>query len=156
MGPAPRARLRSRFQDHHPRRLRPHLRPLHRGLRHHPLRRLHRPVRLRLHQSGRHAGIQLGPGLPSYPLPPQINPSFDNNNSTYYWQGQDATRMPEILTYTFSIQRQLSTSTVLEADYNATEGVHLQTGLVNINQVPMSVVNGLISQLGAAGGGRVF
>ena len=89
-------------------------------------------------------------GLPSYPLPPQINPSFDNNNSTYYWQGRDATRMPEILTYTFSIQRQLSTSMVFEADFNATEGVHLQTGLVNINQVPMPVVNGLISQLGAS------
>jgi hypothetical protein len=88
-------------------------------------------------------------GLPSYPLPPQINPSFDNNNSTYYWQGQDATRMPEILTYTFSIQRQITSSTVLEADFNATNGVHLQTGLVNINQVPMSVVNGLIAQLGA-------
>jgi hypothetical protein len=89
-------------------------------------------------------------GLPSYPLPPQINPSFDNNNNTYYWQGQDATRMPEIITYTFSIQRQLSSSMVLEADYNGTDGAHLQTGLVNINQVPMSTVNSLISQLGPA------
>ncbi len=89
-------------------------------------------------------------GLPSYPLPPQINPSFDNNNNTYYWQGGDATRMPEIITYTFSIQRQLSASTLIEADYNGTDGVHLQTGLVNINQTPMSTVNALISQLGAA------
>ncbi len=89
-------------------------------------------------------------GLPSYPLPPQLNPAFDNNNNTNYWNGQDATRMPEILAYTLSIQRQLSSSTLIEADYNATEGVHLQTGLLNINQVPMSVVNGLISQIGAA------
>ena len=89
-------------------------------------------------------------GLPPYPAPPQINPSFDNNNNTYYWQGQDATRMPEIDAYTFSIQRQLSGSMVLEADYNGTEGSHLQTGLVNINQVPMSVVNALIAKVGAA------
>jgi hypothetical protein len=89
-------------------------------------------------------------GLPSYPLPPQLNPSFDNNNNTNYWNGRDATRMPQILAYTFSIQRQISTSTLIEADYNATVGAHLQTGLLNINQVPTPVVNGLISQLGAA------
>ncbi len=89
-------------------------------------------------------------GLPPYPLPPQLNPAFDNNNNTNYWNGQDATRMPEILAYTFSIQRQLSSSTLIEADYNATVGVHLQTGLLNLNQVPTPVVNQLISQLGAA------
>src|SRR5262249_17831088 len=59
-------------------------------------------------------------------------------------------------TYTFSIQRQISTSMVLEADYNGTEGAHLQTGLVNINQIPMSVVNGLISQLGASAAVRLL
>lgn len=89
-------------------------------------------------------------GLPSYPLPPQLNPAFDNNNNTSYWNGSDATRMPEILAYTFSIQHQLSTSTLIEADYNATDGVHLQTGLLNINQVPTPAVTALISQLGPA------
>ena len=52
--------------------------------------------------------------------------------------------------YTFSIQRQLSANTVLEADYNGVVGEHLQSGIVNINQVPMSVVNQLIAQYGAA------
>jgi hypothetical protein len=94
--------------------------------------------------------FSLDTGLPSYPLPPQIIPTFDNNNNTNYWNGHDATRMPEILAYTFSVQRQLSASTILEADYNATVGAHLQTGLLNINQVPMSTVNALINQLGAA------
>ena len=41
----------------------------------------------------------------------------------------------------FSIQRQLSSSMVLEAEYKGTAGNHLQQGLVNINQIPMSVVN---------------
>jgi hypothetical protein len=38
---------------------------------------------------------------------------------------------------------------MFEADYNATIGTHLQTGLVNINQVPMSIVNDLIQRYGA-------
>ena len=32
-------------------------------------------------------------GLPSYPLPPQINPAFANNGNVDYWQGQNATRI---------------------------------------------------------------
>ena len=88
-------------------------------------------------------------GLPPYPLPPQINPSFANNGNVDYWNGQSATRPPEILYWTFSIQREISKSTVFEADYNATAGTHLQSGLMNINQVPMSVVNQLIAQYGA-------
>ncbi len=89
-------------------------------------------------------------GLPPYPLPPQINPAFSNNQNVDYWQGQNATRAPEALYWTFSVQRQLSQNTLFEADYNATAGVHLQSGIVNINQVPMSVVNQLIQQYGAA------
>ena len=88
-------------------------------------------------------------GLPPYPLPPQINPSFANNGNVDYWNGQSATRPPEVAFWTFSIQRELTKSTVFEADYNATAGMHLQSGLMNVNQVPMSVVNQLISQYGA-------
>ena len=89
-------------------------------------------------------------GLPSYPLPPQINPAFQNNQNVDWWQGQNASRAPEIDYITFSIQRQLSSSMIVEATYNGTSGSHLQTGLVNINQVPMSIVNGLIAKYGAA------
>ncbi len=88
-------------------------------------------------------------GLPSYPLPPQINPAFVNNQNVDYWQGQNATRAPESLNWTFSIQRELARDMMFEADYNASVGTHLQSGIVNINQVPMSVVNGLIQQYGA-------
>jgi hypothetical protein len=88
-------------------------------------------------------------GLPSYPLPPQINPAFANNTNVDWWQLPDATRAPENDNWTFSIQRELSPSTVLEVEYNGVAGSHLQTGLVNINQVPMPVVNSLIGQYGA-------
>src|SRR5262249_61085517 len=70
-------------------------------------------------------------GLPSYPLPPQINPAFANNGNVDYWNGQDATRAPEAYNWTFSIEREISKSTVFEADYNATVGVHLQAGMIN-------------------------
>jgi hypothetical protein len=89
-------------------------------------------------------------GLPSYLLPPQTNPAFQNNQNVDYWNGgKDVTRAPEIDYLTFSIQRQLSSNTVLEATYSGTSGSHLQTGLININQVPMSVVNQLIGKYGA-------
>ena len=38
----------------------------------------------------------------------------------------------------------------MEVDYNAAVGSRLNAGLMNINQVPMSVVNGLIAKYGAA------
>ena len=87
-------------------------------------------------------------GLPSYPLPPLIDPSFSNNSNTDYWQGQNATRAPESYNWTFSMQRSITKDTTFEANYNATVGAHLQAGMVNINQVPMSTVNSLIDRLG--------
>jgi hypothetical protein len=88
-------------------------------------------------------------GLPSYPVPPQIDPGFADNGNVDYWNGQDATRAPEALNWTFSMQRELTPSTVFEANYDATVGVHLQAGMININQVPMAVVNNLIARYGA-------
>jgi hypothetical protein len=91
----------------------------------------------------------LDSGLPSYPLPPQINPSFANNGNVDYWQGNNGTRSPENDNWTFSVQRELASNTVFEAAYNGVVGNHLQSGIVNINQVPMSVVNSLINKYGA-------
>jgi hypothetical protein len=87
-------------------------------------------------------------GLPPYPLPPRIDPAFSNNNNVDWWQGQQATRAPENLYWTFSIQRQLSANMVLEAAYNANVGTHLQTGLLNFNQVPTATWERYVAQLG--------
>ncbi|MGH9674876.1 MAG: TonB-dependent receptor, partial [Bryobacteraceae bacterium] len=95
--------------------------------------------------------FRLDDGLPSYPLPPRIDPTFSNNNNVDYWQLSDAVRAPENLYWTFSIQRQLSSNTVLEIGYNATTGSHLQTGLVNFNQVPTPILDSLIARFGAQG-----
>ena len=94
--------------------------------------------------------FKLDQGLPAYPLPPLIDPAFANNTDVHYWQPQDAVRAPENLNWTFSIQRQLSANTVIEAAYNAATGSHLQTTLVTPNQVPTPILNRLISQYGAA------
>ncbi|MBV6433449.1 MAG: hypothetical protein IANPNBLG_03627 [Bryobacteraceae bacterium] len=89
-------------------------------------------------------------GLPPYKLPPQIDPTFQNNLNVDFWQLSDAARAPENLFWTASIQRQLSTNTVLEVNYNALMGSHLQAGLVNLNQMPTVYLNDFINRFGAA------
>lgn len=93
--------------------------------------------------------FRLDDGLPAYPLPPSIDPSFSNGNTIDYWQGQEATRAPENNSWTFSVQRQISQNLVLEGTYNGVIGSHLQAGLLNFNQVPTAIFNNLVSQYGA-------
>jgi outer membrane receptor protein involved in Fe transport len=77
----------------------------------------------------------LSAGFPSYPVPPFIDPSFANKDNIPWWQGHEATRLPEQNFWNFSIQRQLSSSMILEASYNAVIGSHLQSQLLNYDQV---------------------
>ena len=92
----------------------------------------------------------LDQGLPAYQLPPSINPGFSNGNTVDYWQGQEATRAPESFFWTFNMQRQLGKNMTLEVGYNANVGTHLQTGNLNLNQVPTATMNSLVSRFGAA------
>ena len=91
---------------------------------------------------------KLDQGLPAYPLPPQINPSFSNGNNVEYWQGQEATRAPEQNSWTFSFQRQVGRTLVVEAAYNGVVGSHLQTGVLNLNQTPTPIFNDLVTRYG--------
>jgi len=88
-------------------------------------------------------------GLPPYALPPQINPSFQNNQTVDYWNGQDAVRAPENITWTMSVQRQLNANTVLDVSYNASLGSHLPTSLLNFNQIPTNIYESFVSRFGA-------
>ncbi len=94
--------------------------------------------------------FKLDQGLPAYKLPPSIDPAFSNGNSVDWWQGQEATRAPENLFWTFNVQRQVTSSLVLEIGYNASVGTHLQTGLLNYNQVPTATFQSLVSRFGSA------
>jgi hypothetical protein len=78
-------------------------------------------------------------GLPPYTKPPVIDPSFSNGASPAFWDGQ-AVRLPENYQWTLNIQRQLSNTLVLEANYNATIGAHLVAGLKRYNQLPFSLL----------------
>lgn len=78
-------------------------------------------------------------GLFPYTPPPSTDPAFANNQSPAYWDNE-AVRLPENYQWTFSIQRQLGRSMVLESAYNATIGAHLVAGLKRINQVPFSAL----------------
>ena len=81
-------------------------------------------------------------GLPSYPLPPQINPAFANNHERRLLATARTPRARRNPLLDFLHPALSSRATpMIEADYNATVGTHLQAGLVNINQVPMSTVN---------------
>jgi hypothetical protein len=74
-------------------------------------------------------------GFPTYPVPPFIDPSFANKDNIPWWQGQEATRLPEQNFWNLSIQRQMTPTTVVEVSYNALIGSHLQTQLLNPDQV---------------------
>ncbi|MBM3814117.1 MAG: TonB-dependent receptor [Acidimicrobiia bacterium] len=78
-------------------------------------------------------------GLPPYTRPPVIDSTFSNGNNTAYWDGE-AVRLPENYQYSFSIQRQVTGTTVFEANYHATIGAHLVAGLKRYNQLPFSLL----------------
>ena len=77
----------------------------------------------------------LAQGLPPWTAPPFVNPSVSNGANVAWYQGSEGTRPPEDFNFNLSIQRQLSSSMVLEASYNGVMGSHLQTGLLQYNQV---------------------
>ena len=92
--------------------------------------------------------FRLDEGLPAYRLPPSIDPAFSNGNQVDYWQGQEATRAPESLFWTFNIQRQVAQNMVVELGYNASIGTHLQTGLLTLNQLPTATYHDMVSRFG--------
>ena len=80
-------------------------------------------------------------GIPAYQRPPNVNPAFANGQSPAYWDNE-AVRLPENLQYTFSMQRQLANSLVLETAYNATLGTHLVAGLKTSIRLPSARSSG--------------
>jgi hypothetical protein len=92
--------------------------------------------------------FNLDQGLPAYPLPPLIDPTFANNTNVDWFNGSEAARPSVYDAWTASVQREVRKGMTIELEYNGVYGSHLQAGLINPNQVPMSVVNDLIARLG--------
>jgi hypothetical protein len=101
--------------------------------------------------SGVTPAFLLDQGLPAYPLPPLIDPTFSNNNNVDWFNGEAATRPAVYDNWTISVQRELLRGMTVELDYNGVYGSDLQAGLVNPNQVPMSVENDLVARFGPTG-----
>ena len=101
--------------------------------------------------SGVTPAFNLDQGLPSYPLPPLIDPTFSNNNNVDWFNGQAASRPAVYDSWTMSVQRDFWKGMTVEVDYNGVYGSRLQAGLLNPNQVPMSIVNDLVARYGPVG-----
>ena len=95
--------------------------------------------------------FNLDQGLPAYPLPPQIDPTFSNNNDVDWFNGQAASRPAQYDNWTISVQREIRKGMTVDLEYNGVYGSNLQAGLLNPNQVPMSVVNDLVARFGPIG-----
>jgi hypothetical protein len=92
----------------------------------------------------------LDQGLPAYPLPPRIDPSFSNNTNVDYWNGNAAMQPATYDTWTISAEREVLPGMIVELSYNGSRGTNLQANLLNPNQVPLSVVNDLIARFGVS------
>src|ERR1022692_3968219 len=77
----------------------------------------------------------LDQGFPAYTIPPFINPSVSNGTSVAWFQGNETTKLPAYDNFHFSVQRQLGSSMVAEISYNGVLGSHLQTELLEYNQL---------------------
>jgi len=95
--------------------------------------------------------LQLSKGMPAWNVPPFIDPTFGNNGSVDWWQGQEANRLPEIWSWNLSVQRQLPGKWVLDTSYAAQVGTHLQTNLLNYNQIDVNQLPANLNVFTAAG-----
>ncbi|HEY6403635.1 MAG TPA: TonB-dependent receptor [Blastocatellia bacterium] len=74
-------------------------------------------------------------GVNTVPQPPSLDPGFNTNAEVDWWQRQEVSRLPENWNWTLSLQRELPGNFLVEASYNASIGVHLLAGLLNVNQL---------------------
>jgi Carboxypeptidase regulatory-like domain len=90
----------------------------------------------------------LSQGIPPYNVPPFINPAVSNGTSVSWWQGAETTHPPTFDSFNFSIQRQLTSNMLIETAYNAASGSHLQSQLLDYNQLNPSWLTafGTVSQ----------
>ena len=96
--------------------------------------------------------FKLSEGMPYWPAPPFIDPTFGNNNSVDWWQGQEANRLPEMWSWNLSIQREFKGRLLVETGYSAIGGTHLQSNLLNYNQVNINTLPASLNIYTAAAG----
>ncbi len=88
--------------------------------------------------------FQMAQGMPAWPVPPFIDATFANNTDVYYWNGQEANRLPEYYNWDLTVQREIGRGFLVEVGYSAMVGAHLLANeidfnRININKLPASV-----------------
>ncbi len=77
----------------------------------------------------------LDSGMPPWTAPPFINPSVSNGTSVAWFQGNETDKLPASDNIHLSIQRQLGNATVANIGYSGVMGDHLQSQLLQYNQL---------------------
>jgi hypothetical protein len=77
----------------------------------------------------------LDQGMPPWVAPPFINPSVSNGTSVSWFQGNETTKLPVTENFHLSVQRQLGSATVVNVGYSGVMGDHLQSQLLQYNQI---------------------
>jgi hypothetical protein len=89
--------------------------------------------------SSQNAGLTptftLDGGFPTYTVPPFINPSVSNGTNVAWFQGNETTKLPAFDNFNLSVQRQLGNSMFAEIQYSGVMGEHLQSQLLDYNQI---------------------
>jgi hypothetical protein len=79
----------------------------------------------------------LDSGFPPYTVPPFINPSVSNGTNVAWFQGNETTKLPAYDNFNFSLQREFK-GMIAEVQYSGVMGEHLQTELLDYNQISPS------------------
>ena len=88
--------------------------------------------------------MKLDQGLPPWEQPPFLVPEISNAASVIdYWMPDRAGRPTEFLNWSFDVQQQLPGNSVLEVGYRGTKGNHLNSGILNLNQIDPSYLGSL-------------
>jgi hypothetical protein len=95
--------------------------------------------------------FKLSQGVPAWPKPPFIDPTFGNNGSVDWWQGQESNRLPQLWSGSFTIQREFRGRTMIEAGYSGIIGTHLIANLLNYDQTDISTLPSSLDIFTAAG-----
>ena len=88
----------------------------------------------------------------NYNRPPQLIPDFQNNQAIT-WLVPSGTRLPQILSWTFGIQRELMHNLALDAAYIGSHSTHLSAGtdFNYVDQKYLSLGDLLLQRAGTAG-----
>ncbi|MGC4051917.1 MAG: TonB-dependent receptor [Paludibaculum sp.] len=84
--------------------------------------------------------FKMSEGIPAWPKPPFIDPTFGNNGDVDWWQGKESNRLPQMWSWSLTAQREFKGGFLLEAGYSAMIGTHLVANLLNYNQLDINTL----------------